>query len=127
MQLGVHNQLQRAHTYLGLPMHVCALHKLVSSRGGCPQRPADALPDRLVQFVERVAAGGMWNAVGTFYARMFALMIAMRARAQDMASAKNYAVVTLLSHVCITCAMDMKDGSKGAWCGVPARGVESRC
>ena len=123
VELGVHNAMQRAHTYLGLPMYAeCVFDKLVKRGGGAPPRSADTLPEAVVQYMEAAARarGSMLAGVGTYYARMFLLMLLLRARAKDMSSACDFAVAEIIGMTCITCRMNMKDGSVGAWCGIPA-------
>ena len=121
VELGVHNALQRAHTYLGLPMYAeCVFDKLVTRRGGAPPRSADTLPEAVVQYMESAAVGNMLAGVGTYYVRMFLLMLLLRARAKDMSTARDFAVADVIGMTCITCCMNMKDGSVGAWCGIPA-------
>ena len=39
-----------------------------------------------------------------------------------MLSATQFACESLFGSACISCRMDMKDGSKQAWAAVPARG-----
>ena len=101
----------------------CVFDKLILKRGGAPPRSADTLPEIVVQHLEAAARGRVLGHVGTYYARMFFLMLLLRARAKDMATSRSFVAETLLGMLCVTCAMDMKDGSTGAWCGVPAFGL----
>ena len=77
----------------------------------------------LVVGLEHVARGGVLPALATDYARAFLVLIALRARLGDMISARAFACEELYSSKCISCSMDMKDGSRQAWAAVPARGV----
>ena len=121
---GVMASIKSAATYYKLPVDMdCVLQQAAAPRVAKEEVPADSVPTALLLGLEQIAAGGALHAVGTDYARAFLLLIALRARLGDMLSARAFAVAQLYSSTCVSCTMDMKDGSRQAWAAVPACGL----
>ena len=121
---GVLASIKAAARHYCLPVDLdCVLMHSAAPRVAKEETPADSVPMPLILGLERVAQGGVLHELGTDYARAFLVLIALRARLGDMLSARAFACEELYSSLCISCSMDMKDGSRQAWAAVPARGV----